>query len=776
MSDISEFRIGIDGRVDVEDSTGASGGFYLSDTLTMNSSGVLVDRFGRRGGGVSAITTANDISKATENTQKIQAAVSQGGTVTIAAKGSVFVNSTVIVPSDCTVVIPKGTEITAVTGGAGGVNTFPFFVNENANSTPVSIQSNTSAAYSNMLCKVTLNFASAHGITSKCIQIKGDGRAIYNGIWEITASTSNSIEFLMSIAGGSTNLPPALATAVASASQSGVNFTTATNNFVAGQPVQLSGSVPTGFTAGTVYYVITTGLSTTNVNLALSPFASTGISASSSSACTITPVIKAMAADRNITITGGGKFNGNFAAGGFSFTNTYSDHGIILRRVRKPIVQDINFTDIRKYCIMGQDIWHPLVSDVSADTGSDGVHLYGPCWNPLVQNMTGTYGDDVAVFQNIDGSTYLGFMMGTGFDVGGDFFNGTMKNIRPRHTHNTAACTLYPQGNSGGVGATSAIYRFRGQVEIDGVSVEDPQAFNGLNWRGWNAVGVGNGYVPVVAPFDSLVIKNVYGPIALNNNGGGVSVAIDKVAIEHPSGDNIFGDNSTVNLDYFTIGNLSITSAKHSPLAGGGLVTIQSSNVIIDNMTFEKCSMQNANASGSVYGLQIVGTPTVRTINYFNCLLGPNGQLLNPASFVTTPTINIIGGIGNSYKCGIEKSDNSQSLNISIQGFTSLNPTIGLFNFYGSDSGKTSSVKLRVSGLNYQGTLFANQTGINLSMFNPDASFPVDITKCSRTAGSTAFHNGGTSAGTIVTNNLCICDATNTTNSWKQISNTTLVY
>lgn len=706
----------------------------------------------------------------------LQAALDKGGRVVFEENATYQLNRTLTIKSDTELFIPASTTIRAVVGGLGTTDTFTLIQNENANSTPVQVTGSSAQAYSNMLVLVTFSFSGAHGITSPYVQLKGDGRDVYNGIWPIFSSTSSTISILMSIAGGSTNMPPAVATAVASASQSGVNFTTAANTFVAGQPVVLSGVVPTNFTAGRTYYVISAGLTTTNVRLAASPFAATGISCGSSGACVVSPVVQASAADGNITICGGGLLDGNYANGGFAFTNTTKDHGIVLRRVRSPLVKDLRFRDIRKYCIMGQDIWHPKVQNVDAVTGSDGVHFYGPCWNPLVENMTGTYGDDVAVFQNIDGAIYLGFMLGTGFDRGGDFFNGTMRNIRPRHTHNTAACTLYPQGNSGDTGATDAIYRVRGQIEVDGVSVQDPSLLNGANWKGWYAVGVGNGYVPVAAPFDRLLLKNIYGPCRLNNNGGGTSMTIDKVTIENAGGDSVFGDTSAIVLDYITVKSFTLANVSHTPGDGGGLVTIQSSNVSIDVLTFSQPTLGNANASGSVYGLQVIGSPTVGTISFFNATLLANGQFLGPASFAAAPTINIIGGAGKGYKCGIEKSDNTQSLNINISDFTSLNPTIGMFNFYGSDSGKTAAVKMRVKGLSFAGILFANQTGANYSVFNPDGSMPVDITKLARTVAQVAAHNGATAAGTIVANNLCVCDNTATTNSWKQMSDLTKTY
>jgi len=153
------------------------------------------------------------------------------------------------------------------------------------------------------------------------------------------------------------------------------------------------------------------------------------------------------------------------------------------------------------------------------------------------------------------------------------------------------------------------------------------------------------------------------------------------------------------------------------------------------------------------------------------CRFGAGSRLMSESTFVATPTINVIGCEFNGGQTLIANTG-TQNLNININGLNSISPTTGLFNFY-SSAGATYT--MNVAGLTFTGTLFANQTG-TYNFSNPDASMPIDITKIARLAGALAKHNGGTAAGTIVTNNLCVCDATGAANSWKQLSNTTLVF
>jgi len=688
------------------------------------------------------------------------------------------INDTILVPSNREVVIERGAIIKAVAGGPRGNSTFPLFKNANAESLPVGIASITPALFGHHLVMCTVDFAAAHGISSGYLQIKGDGRNIYTGIWPIYDKPSATrIRFLMSIAGGSTLVPPASAVAGNSTSQTvatpGV-FSQNAHGYVAGQPVRLSGAVPGGFAAGTVYYVIKAGLTANTYQLADSPFAASGKQVTASAATTVTPMLIGAAADGNISIIGGGTLDMQYGTEAFTESNDWQDHAVVLRRVRSPRV-DLSVRSARKYCVMMQDVWKPHVMALDAATGSDGVHVYGPAWDPLIENVTGTYGDDPAVFQPVDGYMYPQYMLGTGFDLGGDFHGGTMRNIRPRHSHNTAAAVIYPNGNLGG-GANAVIYRMRGQILVDGVGIETPDGFNGANFQGWDAVGVGNGYVQVAGRIESLVVRNAYGTTRLNNDGGGTSLDIGSVSFYDLVGDLFYGDGCEISVNYANIDQLTINGARHSPYTGGGLVTLYGAQAVIGVLNFNNTQAGNPNATGTCYLLQTAGAPTVKEINFNDVILATNGQAMGPGSFTGIPTINFKGGVGDGYKVLIEQDNNTRSLDINIAGFRSISPTVGMFNFYGADSGKTANVRFRVSGLVNNSNTFANMTGANFTVYNPDGSMPVDLTKLARSAAQTAVHNGGTAAGTIVANNLCVCDATNAANSWKQLSNTALVY
>lgn len=717
---------------------------------------------------VGALSTANTTAAATANVTAIQAALTAGGLVQITTPGKYRFNSSLTMYDRTTLVLGAGVELVAIPTSSA---TFPGIVNSNYNSTPITISTITAATFGHFMVRVTVTFGSAHGLVAgNFVEIKGDGADIYNGVWEIdTAPSATTLTFIMSIASGSTLAPPDAAVSVASASQTvatpGV-FTTGTNAFFKGQAVTITGTPPGGFATGTTYYVIGTGLTTTTCQLADSPFATTGKQVTSSSACTVVPALQGSPANGYIQILGPGKLNMNFAGGSFVAAGTYADHGIIMRRVLEPVVENLVIQDVRKYCVMMQDTQSARVQGLHVDSGSDGVHIYGPAWNPLIENLTGTTGDDSAIFQTIDGDAYVPYMLGTGFDLGGNFYGGTMRNIRTRHIHNSGACVIYPNGNTGGTGRTNAIYAMRGQILIDGGSTQDPVVSG--NWSGGNSVMVGGGYSTIAGTIDTLTIRNTQIPNLFNN--GGSLITINNMTWDGITNDQFNGTNASVNMDVITVNNFTINSANITNINSNTLIYLRTVNATIKNLVFNGgIFTQSGSGAFSLVGSN-GGNLDVCTFNNVTvsgvCKYVTEGNGL----FVGTPTFIFNGGYGQSGYGVAVASTGAQNMNVYMNGFKSVSPSVGLFNFFSY----TGTLNLRIVGLDYSGGLFANLTGSNNSIYNPDGSCPVDLSKVARTAGSIAKCASGN--GTIVANNLAVCDATGAANSWKQLSNTTLVY
>lgn len=746
-------------------------------TLYQSNGSTLVSIGGA--GTSSSVVLGSGTGAASSNVSLINAALSAGGLIQITKPGTYYFNNTLTIPSKTEFYIGPGVTLRAVTGGPAGTLAFPAIVNTNYNSTPITVTSITAAGIpntspnTNYLVSVTVTFASAHGISAGgYVQIKGDGYDLYNGVWEVyTVPSSTTLTFIMSISGGSTTIPPNAASAVASASQTvatpGV-FTTAANTFVAGQAVTLSGSIPGGFASGTIYYVIATGLTTTTCQLALSPFAASGIAVSSSAACTLTPYYIGAAADGQIKIGGGGTINMDFS-NGFTVPGDYRGHGIILRRVLEARIDRLTIYDVDRYCILFQDVKDMVASNVHMDSSADGMHTYGPAWNPRYENITGTTGDDFCIFQPIDASGYTVFMLGSGFDVGGNFYNGLMKNIRARHNHNSGMCVIYPNGNVGDTGRTNQVYAMLGNIVIEQASVQ-PWPTSNANWSAGRAVVIAGGYVTVPSTIESLMVRDVRGGISMANGAGAAIVTIRNMTIENWIGDSINASaGQTLNPDYMTVDLFNLVRCRLYNQNTNQLFNIGSANNVFTAVNLDKCEF-NQIGSGQYYVVAPGFAFTLGTMNVLNCIFGANTGLYGSGSFANTPTFNITQSQGLTSYLTLIANTGTQAANVYINGFNSVSPQAGLFNIFGYSG--TMTIICQNVNLN-GGAPFANLTG-TVNFNNPDGSVPVDLSKITRQAGALAKSQAGN--GTIVAANLAVCDATNAANSWKQLSNTTLVY
>ena len=668
----------------------------------------------------------------------------------------------------------------SVTGGPFGTNAFTLLRNTNYNSTPIAVSSITVAALSTMMVTVTVTFASAHGIpVGGYVLLKNDAMDVYNGIWKVlTVPSSAVLTFAMALA-NTTALPPAPAGSVTSASQTvatpGV-FTAAGNTFVPGQAVTITGTPPGGFATATTYYVINSFASGGTFQLAVSPYATTGIQCTSSSSCTIVPAsILGAAADANIVITGGGTINNQFLVAGFVNQSLPSDSGLVFRRVLDLVVDGPNIVDNGQHAIMGQDLEHPKFRNIDFNTDSDCIHIYGRTTNPLVENITGVSGNDGVVFQPIEISTYVSNILGSGADLGGDILNPIARNIRFKQSHGNSV-GIYPSGNTGGGGAlNNAIYKVRGKVLVDGAGVQTLQ--NSITGNGWLAnptVAISGNYVSVPSTLDNIELRNVFGYIAAQNNIPAVQLPITNLVIEGNANDSALRDNGfSVILDYVTIQNLVLKNASFDPLYGGQAVQVNSSHNTIQNASFNECCFQKTNnPSVGQYCLPIWynGAGTLGVLTLTNCVLGQNAIVAAyTVAFANTPQININNCVGNGYSSLISQST-AVSFNMNINGLTQLSAIQGMFNIYTAGG----TIGINAAGVNVvAGSIWVNYAG-TINFTNPDGTIPVDLSKITRTAG--AFAKSATGNGTIVANNMAICDATGAANSWKQLSNTALVY
>ncbi len=711
---------------------------------------------------------ASPTASSAVNTAAIQAALNAGGTVTLLSPGVFPIDSTLTIKADTRFLLGHGVTLQAVTGGARGVDTFPAIISANAMSAPVAISTMAGAAYSHYMVEITVSFASAHGLTLPgYIEIKGDGQGIYNGVWKLNSvPSSTTATFLMSIAAGSTNMPPPAATPVASAFQTVANpgvFTTATQSFLPGQLVQITGTAPGGFSTGTNYYVIANGLTSTTCQLAQSPYAASGIAVSSSSACTIVPQLIGAPADGNITVEGG-TYDMNFGPGGFTASGDYHDHCIILRRVLRPSVRGVYFNDVRHYAIMAQDTQDLLVTDIDGASVADCCHIYGPAWNPVVKRVRGTWGDDIVPIQTVDAELFTPQMLGSGNDLGGDIWNAAVEDIRASQTHNSGVVVFYPNGDTGGTGRTSEVFRIRGNTSVRGASSQVPYVSS--SWFGGFAVSVGGGYVTVPGAIEDLSLHGTAFP-SLNNVGASTVLAVNKISLFDLTNDLYLGSTlvpqiQDVNIGQFDIYSPNFSSAwdgystflsvvgsstsvdcinifggKFEAVNNNGLNVVQiAAGAAVQSVNFYGTRFKGASSGSAVVGISSDSSGcTLGTLNAVGITLDQYSRLHLPTTWANVPTLNI-SGVGLANYSDLVDLTGNQSLNVNINGFSSTTPLNGIFNFFGRTGG---TIALRINGLAYSGALYANFTG-TIQLFNPDGSFPIDGSLLTVAPGS-MFYN-----------------------------------
>jgi hypothetical protein len=479
--------------------------------------------------------------------------------------------------------------------------------------------------------------------------------------------------------------------------------------------------------------------------------------------------IRASLCDANIWV-GGGVIDAN-ARAGFTRSSTYEDHQICFDKVMNPVVERVTFYDGYKYCVMLQNCVRPKVRHMYAETRSDGVKVYGPCWDPVIEDVSGDYGDDVVSFQTMEPDGYVGFMapdnVGTGLSSqrGGTFWQGgTVRRIVANASH-VSHVAFYPSG-----GSTSAPlgYLMKGEYVVEHVTSQiSPEWGSGNPTPGPQAVmSVGAGYVPQPGTIDRLTIRGLQGQLLCDNSGTGQTITIHHLKIESLGSSIDKQTYFSMSMDYCDMKMIEVLGGHWVGGWGGSqLFQLRSANAIIRNLV----------AIGTYFGATSSSLEVLRTLSntgtlecatFVACVFGPATAVVNGVKWSNTPDIYFNGcrwesGYGSSITV-----TGSGNYNLHYSNCRAAGPINGFFNFYGPYTG---TVNIWIQGTTVSGTLFANQTG-TINWYNPDGSVPIDITKIARAHGSIAKHNGGTTAGTIPTNCIAVCDATNTTNSWSCIS------
>ena len=588
------------------------------------------------------------------------------------------------------------------------------------------------------------------------------------------------------------------------------------NSFIGLQQVQFTGvgagALPTGLTANTNYYVLASSLSTTSFQVSATPNG-TAISVGAGTA-NVYCILSASKCDNNIEIEGG-IFDGN----GITSDASWMGHILCFNKTANLYVHQTKLVGGLKYSIAFCNSWRPTFRDINLQTTSDGIHSMGPNWGVLVDSITGSTNDDFVVHTSNDpeaaypfnvfprnagavinfpqGTATLGTVgQGTVPLGGGELIGFTVRNVRPQFQNARylidGANSALPFNNITGVLFDGVYPSYFNQSSgssptpqfciASGDAASTTAIINDVTIKNWYLGGTQGG--ASIITFEDVNIPN-YGAIVQINK-----LEIDNFVSEVPL--KTFGAATTTFFEQvwesYQIGTLTVRNSKFdidNTLGNWALLLPTNSNAAgqyVNKVNIDNCIFSQVTSGTGVISAYWAGGGTgtrVKEVNLTNCyfdsvaattatyLIPVQGSNNNPAT-----QFNIYNNTFNKVQNVV--SSTGSPLNLRIANNT-LNAS--WFNCFVYGSGVNAHNIWWSNNILASGLLCVDPGVTGYVIKQGDTTLKLDLTKVSRNSpGATIVHNGATTAGTIVANNLCICDATNAANSWKQISNTNLVY
>jgi hypothetical protein len=383
-------------------------------------------------------------------------------------------------------------------------------------------------------------------------------------------------------------------------------------------------------------------------------------------------------ANGNITLEGG-CIDYNLLNGNGTVADGLSKMAVIFNKVGNLRIRSQEGRNAAKYVYYLGSCDNYSFDDIFLNSGSDGIHMQGPCWNGRYRGIQGQTGDDLIAFT----TTNLNY---TQYDLSGgngDFRNMEITDVQDMRA--TAHRTILLEANES--------YGFYG-IKIDGVQTQ---------CTGYLAVHMAS-QDATSGTINDVSIRNVTG------QWGKSATAPINVAGPTTSGTLTFGtivvdgflpSDPITNLASFSVTgrvtgrSLRIANAVQPPLSLKGLVTINGANVSIEQIVIEKCrgDMDLTNAAANLQFIYLLngtfkhvivrdcyltGTGTTRNsrmveiyapatttrIDIVNSYHDGNSICFAPAAITNVPTVHLTGTIHN----GQYVVSTSDSYNLAIDG------------------------------------------------------------------------------------------------------------
>ena len=424
---------------------------------------------------------------------------------------------------------------------------------------------------------------------------------------------------------------------------------------------------------------------------------------------------------RNFDITNGA-VDWNIRAGVTG--NGLVSMGLVMAYAEGWSVTNLSGCDVPKYVVFAFNVANYSIRDLRCHSNSDGVHVFGPSFNGVVERLSGGFGDDCVAISSRD-------VHGIYSDVSaGDVINIAVRDINAITTDTTAVCQMYSNVGyamrgivfDGALGHGQCAFRIWGD-NTDGGQVDD------LTIRRINAVG-------------TLFIANYLGNAT-------PLVTVQRLTLEQCG---FGGDDNTASV--LSMGSAAVV--KHMIVRDCHMATPNRTAVFVLGGTFEHIVFQggryiNISTCKFLKWTQNRGVKkvTFRDVSFetADCVL----QL--PAGITDAPQIvvqdcrtkSVFDILALSSPCTVDTRGNSFD--------TTVGAVIHLYN-----AGASVDLYGGAGDVYSSATMLTIAAGtVNVKSF--DRQIDVGATGVNKNAGCYAFNT--TLRGAIAANRLAVCNGTN---------------